>query len=65
MATLLQIDKVLQTQLSKLIGTDEPKLIQLIKIFGTGSVLFIATQILRRIWYTVYHKYKKYPPGML
>ena len=58
-----QISEQVTKQLTIWIGNDKPIVVKFVKIIGTGSFLFIATQILRKIWYTSYNKYNKYPPG--
>lgn len=50
-------------RLNAITGGDKPILVKTIKIIGGGGILFIVTQILRKIWYSSYHKIKKYPPG--
>ncbi len=54
-----QIKKILDD-----LSETSPTLGKLAKIFGGCSILFITTQIVRRVFYTLYFKYNKYPPGI-
>ena len=64
-SNISQLSQQITNQLNNITGGDKPKLVTTIKIIGSGTVLFIANQILRKIWYTLYRKYKKYPPGVV
>merc|ERR1719384_677034 len=45
------------------LSVNRPILSKIIKGMLGCTSIFIATQIARRIFYTAYFKYKKYPPG--
>ena len=55
--------ELINNKLNLWTGGYSPYLVKIIRIFGGTASLFIATQMIRRIWYSAYHKYKKYPPG--
>ena len=63
--TFEQISEQITNQLCSLITNSKPKLVKMIKIVAIPPTLFLVTQLLRKIWYTSYHRYKKYPPGMI